>query len=142
SPGIASRGRDTPGLLSSERRHDKAVTPRAVPTTAYFCCWLGREADAGRAYDAALLHRRLLIIGGEPRAGLCHVGYILQDHDIIRIFGAAEHSSIRDACRQAAALASIVTCTPCGVVLDLEVDGQVFVRLLCIHRDSSEKGCE
>src|ERR1035437_9916428 len=31
-----------------------------------------------------------------PGAGLCHVGNILQDHNVIRVLGVAEHSPIGD----------------------------------------------
>src|ERR1039458_7494618 len=49
---------------------------------------------------------------------------ILQDHHIIRVFGTAEHSPIRNAGGEAALLVFIVTRAPCGVVLDLVVDSQ------------------
>jgi hypothetical protein len=90
----------------------------------------GREADGRRAKHAVLLHQRLHVIRLVPRAGLCHVRDILKDHHIILVFGTAEHSSIRDAGRCAVLLAAIVTRTPCGVVLDLEVDRRIFVKFL------------
>jgi hypothetical protein len=46
-------------------RRDGGVTKPsryAVPAIVCFRCCLSREADAGRAYDAALLHRRLQIV--------------------------------------------------------------------------------
>src|ERR1700692_4050462 len=79
-----------------------------------------READSGRAKHAVLLHQRLHVIRLVPRAGLCHVRDIQDDDHIIRVLGAPEYSAIRDACRGAVLLVSVVTRAPCGVVLDLD----------------------
>src|SRR4029077_16992286 len=100
------------------------LTLRAIPPTGCFLYDLGRagKADIWCADYATLFHRRLHLIRGQPRAGLCHVGNILQDHYVIRVFSTAEHSAIRNARRGATLLAPIVTCAPCAVVLDLEVD--------------------
>jgi len=54
----------------------------------------------------------------------------MQDYHIIRVFGTAEHSPIRNTGGEAALLVFIVTRAPCGVVLDLVVDSQIFVRML------------
>src|SRR5450759_4993883 len=47
--------------------------------------------------------------------------------------------SIRKTSGETALLVPVVTRTPCGVVLDLMVDSQIFVRMLYIrHRNSSK----
>src|ERR1700694_1673407 len=50
-------------------------------------------------------------------------------------------NTIRDACREAALLVVVVTLTPCLEVLDLEVEGQVFVRVLRIRHRNFSKYC-
>jgi len=59
-PGTGTRR----GLPSSGWPRNKTLTLRAVPATVCFGYGLGCdcEADRGRAYYAALLHRRLQII--------------------------------------------------------------------------------
>jgi len=53
-----------------------------------------REAHDVRAGDAGLLHRGLQIVSAEPGARLRHVGYVLNDQDIVRVFGVAEYLGI------------------------------------------------
>ena len=95
-------------LPSSGWPRNKTLTLHAIPATICFRYDLGRgsEADVGGADHAALLHRRLQVIRAQPGAGLCHVGNILQDHNVIRVLGVAEHSPIRDTCGEAALLVS------------------------------------
>jgi hypothetical protein len=77
---------------------NKALRLRAIPNI-YFSCELRRsgEADAGRAYYAALLHHRLHFLGVQPSTGLRYVGNVVEDDHVIRVVGAAEHSPVCDA---------------------------------------------
>jgi len=92
----------------------------------------------GEPTTPAFRHRGLQVVSGEPSSGFRHVGDILKDEDIVRVFGASEYSAIRDACRIAGLLMVIVTLAPCSVVLNFVVDRQVFGLVLCIHRHSPE----
>jgi len=113
-----SRGDGGWGFHLRERR---AITLSCAPfRTAGLGLSRGREADVWRADYAALLHLRFQIIRAQPSAGLCHVGDILQDHYVVRVLGVAEYSPIRDTRGGAVLFASIVSPTPCGVILDLE----------------------
>ena len=59
---------------------NKVLTLHAVPNVC-FSYELRRsgEADAGRTYDAALLHHRLHFLGVQPSTGLRYVGDILKE---------------------------------------------------------------
>ena len=70
-----------------------------------------------RADDAGLLHRSLQIVSSQPSTRLRHIGHILKDQDIVRVFGAAKHFAVRDACRSAALLMLVVTFAPRRLVL-------------------------
>jgi hypothetical protein len=80
----ASRGRRT-GASVFGRARNKVLTLHAIPNI-YFSYELRRsgEADAGRAYDAALLHHRLHFLGVQPSTGLRYVGDVLKDDHVIR----------------------------------------------------------
>ena len=135
------RGRFAPNLLDPKRLWRIGIRLRRGDSAFVFVesCARNRsdrEVEAGRADDAGLLHRGLQIGCREPSARLRHVGDILKDQDIIRVFGAAKNLAIRDACRNAALLMFVVTLAPGRVVLDFVVDSKVFGRMLCTHRHS------
>src|SRR5271166_3762020 len=128
---------------SSSRRHAQRAgrqgTRPATTGLTFAKSGLGREAHAVRADDAGLLHRGLQIVSAKPSTRLRHVGHILKDQDIIRVFGAAKHSAVRDACGIAALLMLVVTLAPSCIVLDFVVDSKVFGGMLCIHRHSPKE---
>src|SRR5580704_8440017 len=97
--------------LDDERRLSKFARPNTrrvkLPSTACRArqvLRLRREANVGRTHNAGLRHRGLQVVSAKPSSGFRHVGDILKDEDIIRVFGASEYSAIRDACRIAGLL--------------------------------------
>lgn len=61
APTVASCDETGRGFDFLERRPDEALALRVVPTNSLLFP-LRREADAGRAYDASLMHRSLQIV--------------------------------------------------------------------------------
>src|SRR5271155_3585669 len=135
SPGASRHLTGQAGLPLYQRR-DGTLTLRAIETNG-LTSRLGFEAEAGQAHDAGLMHLGPHIVRAEPSAGLRHIGYVLKDHDIIRVFGAAEYLTVCDACRTAARFVFSVALMPSRIVLDFVVNGQVFGRMPC-HRHYSK----